>query len=170
MDTFYIRWINSKLITHIILYKWINVCIISNSTTYLTNLNTLWRHLKHGLTSTDVVDTAYGYILKQANEIIIRDIEEILEVFQVSNQLKILSKYKMHVYLVEVFELIYSMLDNLVIFKDNMLENINRTYGIIFSQRVMNSLINKGLSREDSYDIIQTLAMHCFTNNFIQTK
>ncbi|BAK80187.1 Adenylosuccinate lyase [Candidatus Arthromitus sp. SFB-mouse-SU] len=58
-----------------------------------------------------------------------------------------------------------NILDNLVIFKDNMLENINRTYGIIFSQRVMNSLINKGLSREDSYDIIQTLAMHCFTNN-----
>ncbi|AID45098.1 Adenylosuccinate lyase [Candidatus Arthromitus sp. SFB-mouse-NL] len=58
-----------------------------------------------------------------------------------------------------------NILDNLVIFKDNMLENINRTYGIIFSQRVMNSLINKGLSREDSYDIIQTLAMHCFINN-----
>ncbi len=37
-----------------------------------------WVH--YGLTSTDVVDTAYGYILKQANEIIIRDIEEILEV------------------------------------------------------------------------------------------
>ena len=35
-----------------------------------------WVH--YGLTSTDVVDTAYGYILKQANEIIIRDIEEIL--------------------------------------------------------------------------------------------
>lgn len=57
-----------------------------------------------------------------------------------------------------------NILDNLVVFEDNMFENINKTYGIIFSQRVMNSLINKGLSREDSYDIVQALAMYCFTN------
>ncbi|BAK81522.1 adenylosuccinate lyase [Candidatus Arthromitus sp. SFB-rat-Yit] len=57
-----------------------------------------------------------------------------------------------------------NILENLVVFEDNMLENINKTYGIIFSQRVMNSLINKGLSREEAYDIVQSLAMNCFTN------
>lgn len=57
-----------------------------------------------------------------------------------------------------------NILENLVVFEDNMLENINKTYGIIFSQRVMNSLINKGLSREDAYDTVQSLAMNCFTN------
>lgn len=37
-----------------------------------------WVH--YGLTSTDVVDTANGYIFKQANEILLKDIEEYIEV------------------------------------------------------------------------------------------
>ena len=36
-----------------------------------------WVH--YGLTSTDVVDTANGYLFKQANEILLKDIEEYIE-------------------------------------------------------------------------------------------
>ncbi len=36
-----------------------------------------WVH--YGLTSTDVVDTANGYLFKQANEILLRDLEEYIE-------------------------------------------------------------------------------------------
>ena len=39
-----------------------------------------WVH--YGLTSTDVVDTANGYLLRQANEILLKDIEEFLEVLR----------------------------------------------------------------------------------------
>lgn len=39
-----------------------------------------WVHF--GLTSTDVVDTAYGYLMKQANDIIRQDLEEFLEVIK----------------------------------------------------------------------------------------
>lgn len=39
-----------------------------------------WVH--YGLTSTDVVDTANGYLLKQANEILLKDMEEFLEVLK----------------------------------------------------------------------------------------
>lgn len=39
-----------------------------------------WVH--YGLTSTDVVDTAYGYLMKQANEIIRKDIEHFLEIIK----------------------------------------------------------------------------------------
>lgn len=39
-----------------------------------------WVH--YGLTSTDVVDTANGYIIKQANEILLKDIEEFIEVLR----------------------------------------------------------------------------------------
>ena len=39
-----------------------------------------WVH--YGLTSTDVVDTANGYLLKQADEILLKDLEEFLEVLR----------------------------------------------------------------------------------------
>lgn len=39
-----------------------------------------WVH--YGLTSTDVVDTANGYLLKQANEILLKDMEEFLAVLK----------------------------------------------------------------------------------------
>ena len=51
------------------------------------------------------------------------------------------------------------VLNNLVVYQDVMLENIYKTNGVIFSQRVMTSLINKGLSREEAYDAIQQIAM-----------
>ena len=39
-----------------------------------------WVH--YGLTSTDVVDTANGYLFKQANEILLKDIEEFIEMLK----------------------------------------------------------------------------------------
>ena len=46
-----------------------------------------------------------------------------------------------------------------------MLQNIYLTNGVIFSQRVLTKLIDKGLSREIAYDIIQSLSMISFNNN-----
>ena len=40
-----------------------------------------------------------------------------------------------------------------------MLENIYKTNGVIFAQRVMNALIEKGLPREEAYDTVQPIAM-----------
>lgn len=51
------------------------------------------------------------------------------------------------------------ILENLTVFEDVMLENIYRTRGVIFAQRVMNALISKGLSREQAYDTVQPVAM-----------
>ena len=48
--------------------------------------------------------------------------------------------------------------DNLVVFTDKMNENINMTYGVTYSGNVLQTLINKGLSREEAYDVIQPLA------------
>lgn len=47
------------------------------------------------------------------------------------------------------------IVDQLTVFPDNMKKNMNRTYGLIFSQRVMLKLIEKGLSREEAYDLVQ---------------
>ena len=51
------------------------------------------------------------------------------------------------------------IIENLVVFEDNMKSNIDRTHGLVFSQRLLLMLIEKGLSREDSYDMVQPLAM-----------
>lgn len=57
------------------------------------------------------------------------------------------------------------ILENLVVFPENMMTNIYRTDGVIFAQRVMNSLISKGLSRESAYDTVQPLAMQAWSNH-----
>lgn len=52
-----------------------------------------------------------------------------------------------------------NILDNLKVFPENMLKNVYLTHKVIFAQRVMTSLINKGLSREAAYDLVQPIAM-----------
>ena len=56
-----------------------------------------------------------------------------------------------------------AVLENLTVFPDVMLENIYRTRGVIFAQRVMNALIGKGLSREQAYDTVQPIAMQAMS-------
>lgn len=57
------------------------------------------------------------------------------------------------------------VLENLIVYEDNMLKNIYKTNGAIFSQRVMMRLIEKGLSREEAYDKIQKLALISYNEN-----
>lgn len=51
------------------------------------------------------------------------------------------------------------ILENVVVYPEVMLENIYKTNGVIFAQRVMNALIEKGLAREAAYDMVQPIAM-----------
>ncbi|GAA4066651.1 adenylosuccinate lyase [Amphibacillus indicireducens] len=51
------------------------------------------------------------------------------------------------------------IVDNLTVFPENMKRNIDRTHGVIFSQRVLLSLIDQGMSREEAYDLVQPNAM-----------
>lgn len=51
------------------------------------------------------------------------------------------------------------ILENLVVFPENMLKNIYLTHKVIFAQRVMTTLIGKGFSREKAYDLVQPIAM-----------
>lgn len=50
------------------------------------------------------------------------------------------------------------ILSSLVVFKDKMIENIYLTHEVIFSGLVLNYLVEKGMSREKAYDLIQPLA------------
>ncbi len=51
------------------------------------------------------------------------------------------------------------ILENVVVYPETMIENIYKTNGVIFAQRVMNALIEKGLAREEAYDTVQPIAM-----------
>ena len=55
------------------------------------------------------------------------------------------------------------ILENLVVFQDVMMDNIYRTRKVIFAQRVMNALIEKGFSREQAYDTVQPVAMRAMS-------
>lgn len=52
-----------------------------------------------------------------------------------------------------------NIVKNLTVFPENMKRNMERTFGLIYSQRVLLALIDKGLTREEAYDTVQPLAM-----------
>lgn len=54
------------------------------------------------------------------------------------------------------------ILDKLVVYPDHMLKNIGLTHGVIFSQHILLTLINKGMAREEAYDLVQPLAMQAW--------
>lgn len=51
------------------------------------------------------------------------------------------------------------VLEGLVVNKENIKKNLNITHGLIFSQRALLKLIEKGVSREDAYAVIQENAL-----------
>jgi adenylosuccinate lyase len=52
-----------------------------------------------------------------------------------------------------------NVIDKLVVYPENMIANINKFKGLIHSQRVLLALTQKGVSREDSYRLVQQNAM-----------
>lgn len=57
-----------------------------------------------------------------------------------------------------------NIVENLTVFPENMKQNIYKTRGVIFSQRVLLSLIDKGMAREEAYDLVQPMAMDAWEN------
>ncbi|BAB04344.1 adenylosuccinate lyase [Halalkalibacterium halodurans] len=55
-----------------------------------------------------------------------------------------------------------NIVKNLTVFPENMKRNMTRTYGLIYSQRVLLSLIDKGMVREEAYDLVQPKAMEAW--------
>ncbi len=51
------------------------------------------------------------------------------------------------------------MMDQLIVYPDRMRSNLNMTHGVIFSQMVLLKLIERGMSREAAYAVVQRNAM-----------
>ncbi|WNQ12156.1 adenylosuccinate lyase [Paenibacillus aurantius] len=54
------------------------------------------------------------------------------------------------------------IIQNLTVFPENMKRNMQSTYGVPFSGRVLTKLIDKGFSREQAYDTVQPKAMQAW--------
>ena len=57
------------------------------------------------------------------------------------------------------------IVENLVVHEKNMLKNTDKFGGIVYSQKVLLKLVEKGLTREDAYRIVQRNALDAFEND-----
>jgi adenylosuccinate lyase len=62
-------------------------------------------------------------------------------------------------YMLSIFT---SIMKGLKVYPENMRRNVELTQGVIFSQRVLLALIDKGLSRQEAYKIVQENAMEAW--------
>ena len=58
-----------------------------------------------------------------------------------------------------------SIINNLIVYPENMLKNLKKTKGLYNSQQLLLTLTQKGLSREKSYSIVQGIAMEVWDND-----
>ena len=58
-----------------------------------------------------------------------------------------------------------NILNNMIVYPKKMISNLNITKGVIFSQEIMLELTKSGISREKSYEIIQSHAKRCLSQN-----
>ena len=52
-----------------------------------------------------------------------------------------------------------SLIDNLEVFPDRMVENLESSHGLVFSQPVLLALVAAGMTRDDAYRAVQRNAM-----------
>ncbi len=57
------------------------------------------------------------------------------------------------------------ILDRLLVYPERMMENLNKTGGLVFSESILLALIRKGLSREEAYQLVQRRAMEGWEGN-----
>jgi adenylosuccinate lyase len=59
-------------------------------------------------------------------------------------------------------DLFAGIMDRLIVYPENMRENLERSFGLVFSQRVLLALIESGMSRQAAYAIVQRNAMEAW--------
>jgi adenylosuccinate lyase len=58
-----------------------------------------------------------------------------------------------------ILDLFAGVVRELRVFPDRMMENVESTGGVLFSQRVLLALVERGLPRDEAYGIVHALAM-----------
>jgi len=65
-----------------------------------------------------------------------------------------------------MLHLMIKLVDNLLIYPENAIENLNKTRGLVLSQKILLKLVEKGATREDAYKMVQTPAMKVWQDKF----
>ena len=55
------------------------------------------------------------------------------------------------------------LMDGLIVYPENMMRNLEKTEGLIYSQSVLLALVRKGITREEAYKLVQKNAMQSWT-------
>jgi len=63
-----------------------------------------------------------------------------------------------------ILDLMTKLIKNLIIYPENIQKNLNLTRGLIYSQTIMLRLIDKGLTREEAYALVQKSAMEVWAD------
>lgn len=63
-----------------------------------------------------------------------------------------------------ILDVLTGVLDGLVVFPERMLKNMEMTHGLVFSQRVLLALVERGMSREDAYGLTQLHSKRSWDN------
>lgn len=69
-----------------------------------------------------------------------------------------------------MLDLMVKLISNLIIYPENMIKNLNITRGLVFSQTVLLQLVNKGITREEAYKIVQNCAMKVWADDKLNLK
>lgn len=69
-----------------------------------------------------------------------------------------------------MLDLINKLVAKLIIYPEHMIKNLNLTRGLVFSQSVLLKLVNKGITREQAYQIVQSAAMKVWENEALNLK
>lgn len=54
------------------------------------------------------------------------------------------------------------LIENLRVFEERIRNNLDLTKGLIYSQRILLALVDKGLPREEAYTLVQSIALKCW--------
>ncbi len=63
-----------------------------------------------------------------------------------------------------------NLISNLLLYPENMKKNLELTRGLVFSQKILLRLTEKGITREEAYKIVQTAAMETWRNTSTNLK
>ena len=69
-----------------------------------------------------------------------------------------------------MLDLMVKLISKLIIYPEHMIKNLNLTRGLVFSQAVLLKLVNKGITREEAYKIVQTSAMKVWENEKLNLR
>jgi len=64
-----------------------------------------------------------------------------------------------------MLDLMIKLIQYLLIYSENMTKNLNLTRGLVFSQTILLKLVDKGLTREEAYQLVQKSAMEVWADS-----